>query len=83
VNPVEEGYGADVFGVDSGEGGASVTDHGTSAADGTGYLDDNTESLRNVVLLATTGQGDRASEAIEHEPTPFQEAMTGGSRGGY
>jgi len=82
VNPVEEGFGADVFGVDSGTGGSSVTDHGTSTPGGTGYLDDNTESLRNVAL-ATTGQGAHTSSAIEHEPTPFQEAMTGGMRGAH
>lgn len=82
VNPVEVGFGADVFGVDTGEGGASVTDHGTNTPDGTGYLDRDTESLRNVAL-ATTGQGDQVTESIDHEPTPFQEAMMRGIRGAY
>jgi len=82
VDPAGDDFGADVFGVDTGAGGASVTDHGTSTPDGTGYLDRDTESLRNIAL-ATTGHGAQATEAIEHEPTPFQKAMTGGSRGGY
>lgn len=72
---------ASVFGVDSGAGTA-VTDHGTSTPGGTGYLDADTESLRNVAL-ATTGQSDRMTEAIEHGPTPFQQAMMEGLSRGY
>lgn len=82
VNPAGDDFGADVFGVDSGTGGASVTDHGTSTRDGTGYLDRGTESLRNVAL-ATTGQGGQVTESIDHEPTPFQDAVTRGGLGAY
>ncbi|WP_454130902.1 alpha/beta hydrolase [Microbacterium lacticum] len=81
VNPVGDDFGASVFGVDSGAGTA-VTDHGSSTPGGTGYLDADTESLRNVAL-ATTGQSDRMTEAIEHGPTPFQQAMMEGLSRGY
>lgn len=81
VNPVGDTFGAEVFGVDSGSG-AAVTDHGTETPDGTGYLDRDTESLRNVAL-ATTGQGDRVSPAIDHDPTPFQQALIEGLTSAY
>ena len=76
VNPVSDTFGAQTFGVDSGVGGAAVTDHGVSTDDGTGYLNAGTESLRNVAL-STTGQGDLLTAAVEHEPTPFQQAIIG------
>lgn len=79
--PVGDDFGASVFGVDSGAGTA-VTDHRSSTPGGTGYLDADTESLRNVAL-ATTGQSDRMTEAIEHGPTPFQQAMMEGLSRGY
>lgn len=82
VDPTREAFGADVFGVDTGVGGASVTDHGTSTDTGTGYLDRGTESLRNVAL-ATTGSGDRVTDAIDHEPTPFQRALIEGMSGAH
>jgi hypothetical protein len=47
-DPVGDDFGAKTFGVDTGKGGTSVTDHGVSTPDGTGYLDPGTESLRNV-----------------------------------
>lgn len=81
VNPAGDAFGADVFGVDSGQGTA-VTDHGTSTPTGTGYLDADTESLRNVAL-ATTGQGDKVTAAVEHEPTPFQKALIEGLSSAY
>ncbi|WP_306852127.1 alpha/beta hydrolase [Microbacterium sp. zg.Y909] len=82
VNPAAEAFGADVFGVDTGAGGASVTDHGTSTESGTGYLDPDTESQINVAY-ATTGQGDRITNSVDHEPTPFQRALIEGMRGAY
>ena len=82
VNPATDAFGAEVFGVDTGVGGAPVTDHATRTEDGTGYLDDDTESLRNVAL-ATTGRGDEATDAIDHEPTLFQQALIEGMRGAY
>jgi hypothetical protein len=75
VNPVGDGFGAEVFGVDGGDGLVAVRDHGTHTADNTGYLDVGTESLRNVAL-ATTGQGDLATP--EDPPT----TPTRGPRGG-
>ena len=82
VNPAADSFGADVFGVDTGAGGASVTDHGTSTATGTGYLDRDTESLRNVAR-ATTGHGDEVTDAVDHGPTPFQRAVIEGMSGAY
>ncbi|WP_454157334.1 hypothetical protein [Microbacterium lacticum] len=81
MNPAGDAFGADVFGVDSGQGTA-VTDHGTSTPTGTGYLDADTESLRNVAL-ATTGQGDTVTAAVKHEPTPFQKALIEGLSSAY
>lgn len=57
VNPVDAGFGAEVFSVDGSDGLKGVNDHATHTAGGTGYLDSGTESLRNIAL-ATTGQGD-------------------------
>ncbi|MDQ1204636.1 alpha/beta hydrolase [Microbacterium sp. SORGH_AS_0862] len=57
VNPVDAGFGAEVFSVDGSDGLKGVNDHATHTSGGTGYLDSGTESLRNIAL-ATTGQGD-------------------------
>ena len=78
VNPTGSSFGAQVFGVDTGVGGSSVTDHGVSTDDGTGYLNIGTESLRNVAF-ATTGGGDKLTSPVVHEPTPFQKAIIGAS----
>lgn len=78
MNPVSDGFGAEVFGVDTGVDGAAVTDHGVSTDDGTGYLNAGTESLRNVAR-ATTGQGGQVTLPIEHEPTPFEQEIIGAS----
>lgn len=82
VNPVGDDFGAKTFGVDTGKGGTSVTDHGVSTPDGTGYLDPGTESLRNVAL-ATTGRGDEVTPRLDHEPTLFQQAIINASQSGY
>lgn len=80
VNPVSDSFGAQTFGVDSGAGGAPVTDHGVNveAGSGYGYLDLNTESIRNVAY-ATTGQATAITPAVDHGPTPFQQAIIGAS----
>lgn len=82
VNPVGDSFGAQTFGVDSGVSGTAVTDHGVATEGGTGYLDANTESLWNVAN-ATTGHGDLVTAAVDHEPTPFQEALIEGLSSAY
>jgi len=82
VNPAADALGADVCGVDTGVGGASVTDHESSTGSGTGYLDGDTESLRHVAL-ATAAQGDEVADPVEREPTLFQQALIEGMRGAY
>lgn len=82
MNPVGDDFGAKTFGVDTGKGGTSVTDHGVSTPDGTGYLDPGTESLRNVAL-ATTGRGDEVTPRLDHEPTLFQQAIINASQSVY
>ena len=77
VDPVAPQFGAHAFGVAGGDGLQPVTDHGVSTAGGTGYLDFDTESLRNVAL-ATTGQGDLVSPYVPPGPTPFQQALIEG-----
>lgn len=74
VDPSKDGFGADVFGVDSGSGGAPTTDHEATPEVGNGYLDQATESVRNLAW-ATTGQGDQMTEPITHGPTVYEQML--------
>lgn len=63
VDPMNPVFGAQRFGTDtSGSGLTPVESHLTNTAHVNGYLDRGTESLRNTAL-ATTGQGEAASQA--------------------
>ena len=81
VDPTGSDFGATTFGADGtiGPDGAKrlagVKDHGVHTDNGTGYLDPNTESLRNVAL-ATTGHGNFVSPYTRKLATPF-EVMSG------
>ncbi|WAC68517.1 alpha/beta hydrolase [Microbacterium sp. SL75] len=64
VDPSAQAFGAHRFGVDTPDSGLTpVDDHNTSSPTGGGYLDAQTESLRNVAL-ATTGQGNLTSAYV-------------------
>ncbi|WP_448255611.1 alpha/beta hydrolase [Microbacterium aurum] len=82
VDPSGPTFGAVNFGTDSGVGGNPVTDHGTTTPTGNGYLDNETESLRNVAN-ATTGHADRLTERLPSELTTLQRALIEGARGGF
>lgn len=82
VNPIDSTFGAHAFGVAGAAGLNPVTDHGVSTADGTGYLDKRTESLKNVALV-TTGHGDLASSYVVPAPTPMQRALIEGMTRGF
>lgn len=77
INPVDPGFGANTFSVAGDAGSKPVLDHNVSTPDGTGYLDFDTESLRNVAL-ATTGQGALVSPYVPPGPTPFQQSLIEG-----
>ncbi|PZE64559.1 alpha/beta hydrolase [Curtobacterium sp. MCBD17_021] len=57
IDPTWSVFGSHTFGADGASGFNGVTDHGVHTSGGTGYLDKDTESLRNVAH-ATTGQSD-------------------------
>lgn len=82
VNPIDPAFGAHAFGVAGQAGLQPVTDHGVSTADGTGYLDKRTESLKNVAL-ATTGHDDLMSPYIAPGPTPLQKTLIEGMTRGF
>jgi len=82
VNPVAPDFGAHAFSVDGDPGLKPVLDHGVLTPEGTGYLDFDTESLRNVAL-ATTGQGDMVSPYAPPAPTPLQQALIEGMSHGF
>lgn len=64
IDPSAPHFGAHHFGVDTPDSALTpVDDHNTSSPTGGGYLDAQTESLRNVAL-ATTGQGDLTSPYV-------------------
>lgn len=82
INPVAPGFGARAFSVAGDSGLNPVLDHGVTTPAGTGYLDFDTESLRNVAL-ATTGQGSQISPYVPPGPTPLQRALMEGMTRGF
>ncbi|QHC56694.1 alpha/beta hydrolase [Rathayibacter tanaceti] len=80
VNPADPGFGAHVFGVETGgDEGRIVTNHdATKSDDGplAGYLDQGTESLANVGR-AFRGEVDALTEDAPLGPTDFQKFMKG------
>lgn len=57
--PRDPDFGAQTFGTDIGAGGTPVTDH-SATANGGGYLDLGTESLRNIAYVTTGHAGSRS-----------------------
>lgn len=84
VNPVEDGFGAHAFGVESGgDAGRPVTGHGaliSDSGDEAGYFDEETESLRNTAL-ALSGESDRLTEYTPLGPTEAQKNVIKGLSG--
>ena len=76
VNPVLPDFGAQTFGTDTGVGGTPVTDH-SATANGGGYLDLGTESLRNIAYV-TTGHAGLASPHVPPSLTPMQQGLIDG-----
>lgn len=82
VNPISPDFGSHAFSV-AGDGALrAVNDHGAVTSDEGGYLDKQTESLRNVAL-ATTGRGDLVSPYVPPAPTPLQKALIEGLTNGF
>lgn len=73
-DPTEEGFGATTFGADGSGTLQGVEDHGVHTDDSSGYLDRQTESLRNVAF-ATTGQGERMTEYTPLGLTPLEQGL--------
>lgn len=81
INPIDPEFGSHSFSV-AGDGTLrAVTDHGAVTSDEGGYLDKQTESLRNVAL-ATTGHGNLVSPYMPPAPTPLQKALIEGMTNG-
>ncbi|WP_144710319.1 alpha/beta hydrolase [Curtobacterium pusillum] len=59
-DPTASAFGAKTFGADGHGDLKPVTDHGVHTASGNGYLDRETESIRNVAFT-TTGHGHRVT----------------------
>lgn len=82
INPIDPDFGSHTFGV-AGDGAfQAVNDHGAVTSDESGYLDKQTESLRNVAL-ATTDHGDLVSPYVPPAPTPLQKALIEGMTNGF
>ncbi|MDT0117747.1 alpha/beta hydrolase [Microbacterium sp. PRF11] len=63
IDPMNPTFGAHTFGTDSARGElAPVESHVTNTPRGEGYLDQHTESLRNIAM-ATVGQGEAVTPA--------------------
>ncbi|WP_460580560.1 alpha/beta hydrolase [Humibacter ginsengisoli] len=74
-NPVDASFGATTFGADGVSGLKGVTDHATDVpSTGTGYLDPQTESLKNVAN-ATTGHPDRLTPYVPKPPTVLEQVL--------
>ena len=73
-DPTAEDFGATTFGADGSGDLEAVTDHGVHTDGGTGYLDRDTESLRNVAY-ATTGQAELMTPYHPKGPTLLQQAL--------
>lgn len=81
INPIDPEFGSHSFSV-AGDGTLrAVTDHGAVTSDEGGYLDKQTEALRNVAL-ATTGHGNLVSPYMPPAPTPLQKALIEGMTNG-
>lgn len=57
VDPSTPGFGAHTFGADGDGPLVGVTDHGVHTSHDTGYLDRDTQSLRNVAYATTNQEG--------------------------
>lgn len=57
VDPSSPGFGAHTFGADGDGPLVGVTDHGVHTSSDTGYLDRDTQSLRNVAYATTNQEG--------------------------
>lgn len=73
-DPTADYFGATTFGADGSGTLEGVTNHAVHTSSGTGYLDMNTEALKNVAL-ATTGQGDKMTAYHPKGQTPLEEAL--------
>ncbi|KZX20160.1 alpha/beta hydrolase family protein [Rathayibacter tanaceti] len=86
TNPADEDFGAQVFGVETGgEAGRVVTNHDvlkSDVGDLAGYLDEQTESLRNVAR-AVSGRADLLTENRPLGPTDFQKKLRQATDGAY
>lgn len=81
INPIDPAFGAHAFSVTGDGQSMPVTDHGVSTPQGTGYLDRQTESLRNVAA-ATTGMSEQVTSFVAPGPTEFQRAWIEGITNG-
>ncbi|MGM1018924.1 MAG: alpha/beta hydrolase [Actinomycetota bacterium] len=86
INPVQDDFGAEAFRVESGgDAGRVVTDHSVLMADAgedAGYLDKNTESLRNTAW-AISGQPELITDRVPLGPTRFTQAVADWGTYGY
>lgn len=74
-DPTDPDFGGTAFNTDGSDPGTAVGDHGVHTDDQNGYLDPNTQSLRNVAL-ATTGQGDLLTPYEPAGPTVFEQGLS-------
>jgi hypothetical protein len=72
-DPTASDFGAITFGADGAGELRGVTSHNVHAGE-SGYLDDGTESLRNVAL-ATTGQQDKMTPYVPKGLTPYEQMV--------